>query len=429
MAAQPKLYDHDTERQLVGAALIEPGLFCDTIDPEAFYLETCRAIWEAGRDLARSGKKADLVTLGDELERRGTGIKTSELAKLVYETVSTAYADQWAATVSGYAARRALYNIASTAMMRVQRSGDLDALLAQISREVGQIQERRAAAHPATDAATWAKMAEQVGPVAWEWAGWLPAGLLTLLVGESGAGKSMVALRIAASYLIGWPWPDGTEFDGSKGGQILWVEAEAAQALNLSRAQGWGLPCEHILSPLANPLDDVNLYDAGHRRAIEELARGEDVRLIVVDSLSEACGGREKAEDMMPVVLWLSKLARDVGKPALLLHHLRKRGLLDTGDKIALDRVRGSTVIVQPARVVWALDIPNSSQPDNRRLSVIKSNLARFPTSIGLTVGDSGPVFGAAPEPPRHETQLDKAADLLMALLNPRPDESERDRA
>ncbi len=56
-----------------------------------------------------------------------------------------------------------------------------------------------------------------------------------------------------------------------------------------------------------------------------------------------------------------------------------------------------------------------------KRLSVIKSNLARFPERIGLTIDDQGVKFGIAPEPPRVETVTDKAADLLMALLSDEP--------
>lgn len=264
--------------------------------------------------------------------------------------------------------------------------------------------------------ASWADMAELIGPVAWEWRDWLPAGLLVELVADSGVGKSILALRIAATYLKGWPWPDGSPYTGATG-KVLWVEAEAGQAVNLERAQAWGLPIANIVSPFENPLDDASLFDATHIAAITAEASQDDVRLIVVDSLSGGTAGREKGEDQMPVVKWLAELARNLGKPVLLLHHLRKRGLSDAGEVVTLDRVRGSTVIVQPARVVWALDAPNANEADHRRLSVIKSNLGRFPEAVGMRIADTGVTFDAAPQAPKPETQADKAIDLLRALL------------
>ena len=106
-------------------------------------------------------------------------------------------------------------------------------------------------------------MARLLGPVAWEWPGWLAAGLMTLLVGDSGSGKSGLAMRIAATYLAGWPWPDGTLRHGEPS-SVLWIEAEAAQAVNLERAQSWKLQIERILTPFKNPLDDAGALNPLH---------------------------------------------------------------------------------------------------------------------------------------------------------------------
>ena len=271
---------------------------------------------------------------------------------------------------------------------------------------------------PTTEAATWADMAALIGPIAWEWPDWLPSSLLVELVADSGAGKSTLALRIAATFLLGWMWPDGTPYAGVTG-KVLWCESEAGQAINLERAQAWGLPIKNILSPFPNPLDDVSLFDPAHLAAIAANATREDVRLIVVDSLSGGTAGREKAEDQMPVVKWLAELARNLGKPVILLHHLRKRGLSDGSgnDSVTLDRVRGSTVIVQPARVVWALDAPNPNMPNHKRLSVIKSNLGRFPKAIGVHIDDDGLSFDAAPTAPKAMSKLDQAKLLLLRFL------------
>jgi putative DNA primase/helicase len=267
------------------------------------------------------------------------------------------------------------------------------------------------------DGTDWVQMARVIGPVTWSWPGWLPSGLLTILAGESGSGKSILALRLAACFLRGDSWPDGTTCSADPG-KVLWCEAEAAQAINLERAKAWHLPGERLLSPLDDPLEDVRLDEPEHILAVTTHAHREDVSFVVVDSLSGLRGGDENKTEMLDTVKMMAELARNARKPILLTHHLRKRGLLDVGEGgISLDRLRGSSAIVQTARLVWALDTPDPGRPDVRRLSVIKSNLARFPEPLGLTIGDEGLAFVAAPETPKTETLQDRAADLLLALL------------
>ena len=267
--------------------------------------------------------------------------------------------------------------------------------------------------------ATWADLGQTLGPITWAWQGWLPNGFLTIIAGENGVGKSALALRLCACFVRGDPWPDGTEYHGQTGA-VLWVEAEASQALNLDRARCWGLPLERIYAPLPDPLDDARLDNAEHRDRIMEIACRAEVRMVVVDSLRGAHSGDENDSGVIGVVAWLAQMARNTGKPVLITHHLRKRGLLDSGAEVSLDRLRGSSALVQPARCVWAVDRPDPTSTA-RRVAVIKCNLGPFPGPLGLEIGPEGVTFGRAPEAPRIETLQDKAADMLRALLRPGP--------
>jgi len=272
-------------------------------------------------------------------------------------------------------------------------------------------------------ASSWASLADVIGPIRWEWDGWLPRGLLTMLVSASGLGKSIAALRIAACPLRGDSWPDGSEFSGTLG-KVLWCEAEAAQAVNLGRAKTWGLPLDFILTPLSDPLEGVVLDEPSHRDSIAAIAGRDDVRLVVVDSLSGGNRRDENASAMLTTVTWLAELARDVAKPLLLLHHLRKSRESDPDPRYGLDleRVRGSSSIVQPARVIWGMDLPSGPNSDVRRLAQIKNNLRRFPDPLGMVVTEDGRViFGDAPEPHHLETAESRAADFLLRLLDRTP--------
>ncbi len=261
----------------------------------------------------------------------------------------------------------------------------------------------------------WSKIGDILGPIAWDWPGYLPRGFVTMLVAEVGAGKSALALRVAGSYLRGDQWPDGTAFAGDLG-YALWLECEGAQAMNLSRARAWGLPIDKILTAGKDPLADVQL-DTPHGQDLVVNATNPRVRLIILDSLRASHTGDENSSESISILKFLSELARDKKIPVLVCHHLRKKGLQDTGDGISLDRVRGSSALLQLARIVWALDCPDPARPQRRRLSVIKSNLGKFPPPIGFEISDSGITFADAPHAPKTETLTDRAGDLLLSLL------------
>ena len=275
---------------------------------------------------------------------------------------------------------------------------------------------------------TWLDLDALIGPITWAWPGWLPNGFVTLLVSEPGFGKSNLALRTSATFFDERfdTWPDGTPYTGQRG-RVVWAEAEQGQAIHKERAEAWGLDKSNFVVPTFGQADDdFSLDDPGKWQALQEAAYLPDVRLIVIDSLSAANSRRENSsEDMIELVKQVAVLARDCQKPVLLTHHLRKRGLLD-GDGVNLDRVRGSGAIVQPARVVWALDTPDLLDKDTRRLSQVKNNLRRAPEPLGMQINDNGVSFVAAPEAEKPISQQEAAINFLIALLQSEPLAAER---
>jgi hypothetical protein len=264
---------------------------------------------------------------------------------------------------------------------------------------------------------TWADLSTD--SIEFVWNPWLVKGFLSLLVSRSGDGKSLLALRICGCFLMGLPWPDGTSFEGERG-SVLWVETEAAQALNRSRAEKWGYPLDKILTPFDDPYQDANLDDIHQRKIIEAQAAQQEVKFIVIDSLSGGSKKRENDTEIKDITLWAAKLARDLNKPILLIHHLGKKKEWDMAE-ISLDRVRGSSSIVQFARVVWALSVPDPTNKDSKRLEQIKNNFTRFPEPIGMTAGENGIDFGEAPKVPHIETSSERVSDLLLSLLEDGP--------
>jgi hypothetical protein len=418
------IYSPIMERALAGCAVMDGGVTALDVLPEHFHLQDCGTIWRMASEMYAAGEYVDFVTILDEIERRGLDISASFVAGLEAENFSTVHAPTYAQRVREDAHRRQSERYAQRLVRLARQSnGTYPADLEQLTQHITAHSERLRPAVAVADVppATWADLPDLLGPITWDWPGWLVRGMLAELVASSGVGKSNLALRIAGTYVCGWSWPDGTPYRGEVG-SVLWCEAEAAQKLNLDRAIAWGLPLERLLTPLPNPIDEVDLFSAAHRAAIAERAARTDVKLIVVDSLSGASAGRERGEDQMPIVKFFAELARNTNKPVLLLHHLRKRSLVDVGgDVVTLDQVRGATQITQMARVIWALDMPNGNDLDHKRLHIIKNNLARFAEPLGLRITDDGLIFDAAPTPPRADSPLNRAIDLLRSILEHGP--------
>jgi|GEM_PF-2074681 len=323
---------------------------------------------------------------------------------------------------SGFPKDKHLKKIAlelTSIMDLAERSKTFEKLLNTYELPAGSILERVLEKSPVAEKpTTWADMEKLIGPISWRWRGWLPNGFVTLLVGESGMCKSQVALHIAKCCTTGEHWPDGTSFNGEPG-TALWGEAESAQALNLSNGKAWDISLERFYTPFKDPMMAIELDKIEHQAEIERLAFLPEVKIIIVDSLRGAQRKDENSSEAAQCVFWLASLAMKTGKPVLLLHHLNKPPQDETG-RININRIRGSSAIVQPARVIWAVDKPDP-QSERRRLYVIKNNLCKFAPPIGITITDYGLQFCDSPREPRKLTLVDRGKEFLQALLSEKP--------
>lgn len=264
---------------------------------------------------------------------------------------------------------------------------------------------------------TVSKMQRRV-KVSWLWEGWMPRGMLTLLVGKPGIGKSALGLAMANIVVTGSPWPDGQSNENQ--GLVVWVEMEACQAILVDRCEKWQVPMDKLLIPCTTNNIFDKLWLDEHNEAdwqeLERVARTEGVQLVVVDSLRGAYHGNENDSTAITLLIGLQELARDLDIAVLIIHHLRKRSVFD-GTKINLERIRGSSVIGQVPRSVWAIDRPSPIEPETNRVQQIKNNLTRFPEAIGFIIEESGLRWVDAPSEPSRESDKDRVCDLLEALL------------
>src|SRR5688572_283026 len=120
-------------------------------------------------------------------------------------------------------------------------------------------------------------------PVDWLWGPYIARGKLAVLDGDPGAGKTFLALDLAARLSRGRPLPDGKTL--ARPHTILYLSADDDAADTLCpRAAAAGADPEHVLIT-------VPFWDAPNRLpddipALTRTVKDYQVDLIVIDPLS-----------------------------------------------------------------------------------------------------------------------------------------------
>ena len=110
--------------------------------------------------------------------------------------------------------------------------------------------------------------------VRWLWEKRLPRGKITILDGDPGMGKSMLAIAIAACVSTGRPMPDGTP--GQQGGVILIAPEDGAGDSLRPRLEAAGGNASHVLL-----LNTVVSLDAKKRQVIDRpFSLSRDLQLL-----------------------------------------------------------------------------------------------------------------------------------------------------
>jgi hypothetical protein len=231
----------------------------------------------------------------------------------------------------------------------------------------------------------------------WLWPNRLPAGMLSLLVGNPGVGKSFLTMFMCSQITTGRDWPDA-ENTIPPGSVLIFSDEESLEYAIKPRLVAHDADCskifavEHIERP--DGLSDSFGIKEHIQLLNEYLDQLEDCRLIIFDPIT-AYLGAVKANDNAEVrgaLLGLQRLAQERNITVLGINHFSKKAELDT-----IHRVLGSMGFVAASRAVWGvvLEKPeDESQPHPARLlSPIKSNYSIDPTTLRYEIIDGKVVF------------------------------------
>jgi hypothetical protein len=220
-------------------------------------------------------------------------------------------------------------------------------------------------------------------PLEWLWGGRIPMGMVTILDGDPGLGKSLITLDLAARVSTGWPMPDGSGQRSPRGVVILSAEDDPARTIR-PRLEAVGADLDRM-AMLAIREPDGTLRDptigVGDLRALEHAIGEVDAAMVVIDPLMAFLPDSVNANvdhGVRRVLAPLADLAERTGASILAIRHLRK----SQADS-PLYRGGGSIGIIGAARAgfVVAPD-PNDPSGEGRVLAATKQNLAPLPPSL-----------------------------------------------
>ena len=191
--------------------------------------------------------------------------------------------------------------------------------------------------------------AVELEPVRWLWPGFLPAGMLTILGGAPGCGKTTIALSLAAVVTRGTAWPDGSRC--TEGGDVLIWSGEDGHAVTAARlvAAGADMRRVHFIDGITG--SEGESFDPGHdMQLLETTAEAlPGVRLLILDPIVSAVvgdshKGAEVRRSLQPVVT----LGQRLGCAVLGITHFSK----GTSGRDPVERVTGSIAFAALARLV-----------------------------------------------------------------------------
>ena len=216
--------------------------------------------------------------------------------------------------------------------------------------------------------------------VSWLWDKRIPLGKITILDGDPGMGKSLLAISIAASVSTGQPLPDGTPVTQA-GVIIIAPEDGAADTLKPRLEAANGNP-EHIL--LLNTITSLDTkkkqtldrpFSLSHDLPVlEEAIKRTNTALVILDPLTAVLGhsiDSSRDQDIREVFTPLSQLAERTNCAILIIRHLSKGS-----SENALYRGAGSIGIIASARV-GLLVAQHPYEEHKRILAIIKNNLSK----------------------------------------------------
>ena len=238
---------------------------------------------------------------------------------------------------------------------------------------------------------------------------YLPKGMLSILGGVSGVGKTSLALDLCAKLSRGRSPFGGGETTPRP---ILYLTAENDPNKVLRpRAEAMGADLDKLY------FQDGASYSMGDEE-LAALCRALRPGLVVFDPIQSYLGQgvqMNRAEQVRPLLDGLSALAKELDMAVLLISHMSKPG---PGACSALDRLLGSSDFRNAARSILIAG-RDPDQPDTRVFAHAKNSLGAAGASQRYRIGADGTVTYDGPCDLTADRILQAAGEAAQRTAHP----------
>ncbi|WP_457637979.1 replicative DNA helicase [Oceanithermus sp.] len=381
----------EAEASVLGSALVDneaidrvEGL----ITADSFYKEAHRKIWRAIEALRSRSEPVDLVTLSEELKKRGELEEVGGLTYLVGLSESTptaAYADHYARIVAEKAALRRLISAAGEAMrLAYDEAGSVEEIIDQAGRLILEVathgprhefQEMRELVTRAHERiAALREEGAQTDLISTGFAdldrliGGLAPGSLNIIAARPSMGKTAFALTIAQNVALRDHVPVAIfSLEMPAIDLVLrMLSSEARVDMNRIRQAQLSDRDYDRLVKAASRIYDAPIYidDTPGLTLMEVRARARrlavqnDVKLIVIDYMQLMSGGQSsrngenRQQEIAAISRGLKSLARELEVPVVALSQLSRAVESRPNKRPMLSDLRESGSIEQDADLV-----------------------------------------------------------------------------
>ena len=281
-------------------------------------------------------------------------------------------------------------------------------------------------------------------PIRWLWDGWLASGMLHILAGAPGCGKSTIGLAIAAILTSGRNWPDETPC--ALGDVLIWSGEDGISNTLLPRflAAGGDPRRMHFIENVIGPNGPRHFDPAFDLPELLVAARAiPDLRYVLVDPIvSAVTGDSHKNTEVRRSLQPLVDMAAELDVALLGISHFSK----GTAGRDPVERVIGSVAFGALSRLTLVAAKIQGDGSERRIFCRGKSNigpddggweyslaLTDVPGSPGICVtrvawgapleGSARDLLAAAESvtDPEQRSARDEAADWLRDLLSGGP--------
>ena len=348
----------EVEQSVLGSLMLNPAAVeqvARIIKPSDFYRPAHGEIFDAICSLAARDEPVDLITVQEELRRKGKLSEiggTEYLMTLLSVVPSAARVIHYASIIRDLSIERKQISVCTQIVEALRNNSTAEA--SEKIKELDELSKLKSDDGVIPHLTFSEALQSDDVSITWIVDKLIPKKGITMITGDSGVGKTWFALQLAISACIGAPFLD--EFTASALA-ALYIDAEAGEILLKRRAK-------EIWNAITSDVPEIGEYykdnenkislrlsyqeiDLMNTEFVDRLLRDIELtgtELVIIDPFNRVFTGKENdAGDVAKFFNNIKRIRDATGCTFIFIHHARKRSFDAPND--AGQMLRGSTAI------------------------------------------------------------------------------------